>query len=234
MSVDVKSKLASRGYWRLEVRPAAYLARRVPSTPVLQRAIERARVELRGWDFPHLGRSWELPVSRTWIGIETDWSIHVELWRAFLSGQFVYRGGVWNDWLDQHHFRGRDRDWQPGQGMPLVDSLWSITEFYEFAARYSQTEAGDDQMYIAVSFTGMKGRSLFGDHQQRRWFSDYGPAGLDTFAHACQVSRSELISEAPRLALVCAAELFSVFGYEPGEEMLSALQAELLQGRRSH
>lgn len=232
MNTDAKAKLDERGYWRVEVRPTEYVERRVPSTRLLQRAIEKARVELRGWDFPHIGRSWELPESQSWIGVDTDWSVHVEMWRAFLSGQFVYRGGVWSDWMDQHHFPGHGCDWQPKQGIPLVDALWSITEFYEFAARYSQTEAGDESMYVAVSFHGLKGRSLFGDHSRRRWLHEYGPARMDTFEHAHEVSRPELISEAPKLAKTCSAELFSAFGYEPGSELLDSVQAELLQSRR--
>jgi hypothetical protein len=233
MSPDVKAKLAERGYWRVEVRPVDYVERRVPSIRVLQRAIERARVELRGWDFPHLERRWELPASQSYIGMDTDWSVHVEVWRAFLSGQFVYRGGVWTDWVDQHVFGGHGLDWRPKQGMPIVSSLWSITEFYEFAARYSQTEAGDDGMYVAVSFHGLEGRRLFGDHERRVWFDNYGPARLDTFEHARQLSRSELISEAPRLAVTCSAEFFSVFGYEAGPELLDSIQAELLQSRKA-
>lgn len=232
MSGFLKDKLDSRGYWRVEIRPVVYRDRRVPSPRVLQRAIERARVELRGWDFPHIGRSWELPEHQSWIGVETDWSVHVELWRAYVSGQFVYRGGVWTDWLDQHIFGNTGEQWKPKQGMPLVSSLWSITEFYEFAARYSQTEAGDDAMFVGVSFHGMKGRVLFGDHERRRGFHHYGPARMDTFEFPRELSRSELISDAPKIAMACAAELFAAFGYEPGGELLESLQSELLQMRK--
>lgn len=232
MTTSAKSKLEDRGYWRVEVRPSAYLERRVESTQVLQRAIEKARVELRGWDFPHIGRSWDLPESQKWVGVETDWSVHVETWRAFLSGQFIYRGGVWTDWLDQHVFRGSGQDWKPGQGMPLVSSLWSITEFWEFAARYSQTEAGDDRMFVEVSFHGMKGRELFGDHEHRRWFQNYGPARMNSFVFPKEISRAELISDAAKLAVTCATDLFAAFGYEPGRELLESIQSELLRMRR--
>jgi hypothetical protein len=232
MNGSVTSKLEERGYWRVEVRPSAYVERRVLSTQVLQRAIEKARVELRGWDFPHIGRSWDLPESQDWIGVETDWSVHVEVWRAFLSGQFVYRGGVWTDWLDQHVFRGSGPDWKPRQGMPLVSSLWSITEFWEFAARYSQTEAGDDRMFAEVSFQGMKGRELFGDHERRVWFQTYGPARMNSFTFAREVSRAELIADAAKLAVTCAEELFATFGYEPARELLESIQSELLNMRR--
>jgi hypothetical protein len=231
MTVTVTSKLEERGYWRVEVRPLTYLEQRVESTQVLQRAIEKGRVELRGWDFPHIGRSWDLPESQKWVGVETDWSMHVEIWRAYLSGQFVYRGGVWTDWLDQDEFRASGRNWEARQGMPLVSSLWSITEFWEFAARYSQTEAGDDRMFVEVSFHGMKGRELFGDHERRVWFHNYGPARMDSFVFAKELSRAELIADAPKLAVTCATELFAAFGYQPGHELLESIQSELLRAR---
>jgi hypothetical protein len=188
-------------------------------------------VELRGWDFPHVGRSWELPESQDWVGVETDWSNHVEIWRAFRSGQFVFRGGIWTDWLDQHHFGSSGQEWKPGEGMPIVSALWSATEFWEFAARYSQTEAGDDQMYIEVSFSKLRGRVLFGDHEQRAWFRNYGPARMDSFTFAREISRAELISDARRLAVTCAADLFAVFGYEPNLELLVSIQSELFKLR---
>jgi len=232
VSTDIKGKLAQRGYWRVEVRPVQFVERRVESTSVLQRAIEKARVELRGWDFPHVGRSWELPESQKWVGVETDWSAHVEVWRAFLSGQFAYRGGIWTDWLDQHAFRSSGHAWKPGEGMPLVSSLWSITEFWEFAARYSQTEAGDDAMFVEVSFHGLKGRVLFGDDARRVWVRSYGPARMESFTFSRSVSRAELLTNASKIAVHCSEELFSAFGYESGHELINSIQSELLQMHR--
>lgn len=232
MSAPLIEKLASRGYWRVEIRPTDFVDRRVPSTKVLQKAIEKARVEMRGWDFPHIDRSWDLPESQSSIGVDTDWSSHVETWRAFLSGQFVYRGGVWTDWLDQHHFGGGGQKWKPGTGMPIVSSLWSLTEFCEFAARLSQTEAGGDSMFVELSFHGLKGRVLFGDHERRAWFESYGPAKLNDFVFSRTLSRAELISTAAKIAVSCAAELFEAFGWQASTELLDSIQSELLQSKR--
>lgn len=232
MTAPLLQKLESRGYWRVEIRPADFVERRVPSVKVLQKAIEKARVELRGWDFPHIPQTWDIPESQSWTGVETDWSSHVEIWRAFLSGQFVYRGGVWSDWIDQRHFGGGRQNWKPGTGMPIVSSLWSITEFCEFAARFSQTEAGGDAMVLGISFHGLKDRVLFGDHERRVWFEDYGPARLNDFAFTRTLSRAELISTAARVAVSCSAELFELFGWNASSELLNSIQTELFQLKR--
>lgn len=232
MTDDVKAKLAARGFWRVEIRPTHYNERHVGSRRVLQHAIEKARVQFRGWDFPHIPREPGLPESQKWVGAETDWHVHVEIWRAFLSGQFVYRGGVWTDWSDQNLFSPPEEDWRPGRAMPIVSSLWSITEFCEFAARYSQTEAGDDSMYIAIAFHGLKGRRLVGDHERRVWFESYGPAQMQDFDWSRELSRSALIADSSKLAVSCCEELFSAFGYEPAPGILEGIQVELFELRR--
>jgi hypothetical protein len=231
MTSNTRTKLDGRGFWRVEVRPVNFIAQRVSSLRLLQRAMEKSRVAFRGWDFPHIGDSWKLPENQKWIGLETDWRLHVELWRAFVSGQFVYRGGVWTDWLEQDLFPELRMHRQPELGLPIVSSLWSITEFFEFAARFSQTEAGDEGMFVSVSFNRMKGRQLFGDHTRRRWYSNYGPALSDTFTFSREISRSELIADSANLAVQCTNELFLLFGYEPEVGILQAIQAELVELR---
>ena len=232
MTNAIIEKLKQRGYWRVEIRPARFKERNGSSTQILQRSLEKARVELRGWDFPHIGTSWDLPQSQSWVGVETDWGVHVEIWRAFLSGQFVYRGGVWTDWLDQDQFATARTVLNVEKKMPIVATLWSITEFWEFAARYSQTEAGDEAMSIDISFDGLENRVLFGDHERRRWFQQYGPARLNRFTYKRVLSRADLISNAAKLAQTCAAQLFELFGLVMGNELLESLQQELFQSRR--
>lgn len=228
---ELTNKLEARGYWRVEIRPTEFVPARVVNTKLVQQAVEKARVELRGWDFPHIGKSWELPQSQDWVGVEVDWSVHVEVWRAFRSGQFVYRGGIWTDWIDQHHFGALGREWTTGAQLPIVSSLWSITEFLEFAARYSQTAAGGEEMIVELTLNGLEGRFLRGDHERRVWFDSYGPARLDRFSFARELPRTELVVTARQLAVTCTQELFGVFGYDAGTALLEEIQNELLRAR---
>ncbi len=228
----VIEKLEERGYWRVELRPTSFDSTRVANTKRLQLAIEKARVELRGWDFPHIGAGWELPESQDWIGVETDWHSHVEIWRAFRSGQFVYRGGIWTDWLDQSPLQPQRVNWTPGTRLPIISTLWSVTEYLEFAARYSQTEAGADDMFVRLDLSKLRGRHLHGD-DERRWFGEYGPANLRAFSFSRQLGRSQLITEARQLAISCAQELFAAFGFEAGPLLLEDLQQELFRFRNS-
>lgn len=228
MTTSIKDKLEQRGYWRVEIHPTDYKERRFESRKQLQAAVEKARVELRGWDFPHIERNWDLPQSQKWIGIDVDWHVHVEMWRAFLSGQFVYRGGVWVDWLDQDMFGRPHPKWSPRSTLPIVGSIWTLLEFIEFAARWSQTEGGGDQMAVNISFHGLEGRLLYGDHERRAWFHDYGPAKVNDFTFERVVARTELLANAKAQAAVAAQELFDLFGYEAEAGIIASIQDELL------
>jgi hypothetical protein len=225
-------KLEERGYWRVEIRPADYVARRVDNINQLRQQLEACRVQLRGWDFPHLPRDWDVPDSQKSIGLETDWSGHVEVWRAFLSGQFVYRGGVWTDWLDQHFFHTPDPEWPPGSRLPIVDSVWHLTEFFEFAVRWSQSEVAADVINIDISFHGLAGRRLFSGHEQRAWFAAYGPAKAKSFSVQHTVPRTALIAEAKAMAVNASEELFQLFGYAPTAGLIATLQEELFDDSR--
>lgn len=226
MSQTVAKLLETRGYWRFEMRPTEFVEKRIASTAALQRCIEQARVELRGWDFPHIGRTWDLPESQSWVGLEVESGTHVEIWRAFLSGQFVYRGGVWTDWLDRNWVRPTS-DWEPSTRLPIVSSLWSITEFFEFAARFSQTDCGAESSHLTLSFHGLKERRLVGDHDRRVWFEAYGPARMQEFSFSRTMSRVDIVATAREVARAATQELFAVFGYTPHPGLLGSIQDEL-------
>lgn len=227
----ILDKLSERGYWRVELRPVQYQERRVSSLKVLRSAVETSGVELRRWGFPHIDRNWPLPESQVSVGQETNRGVHVEVWKAFLSGQFVYRGGIWTDWLDQDLFGRARTDWVPGQFLPIVSTLWSLSEFFEFAARYAQTPCGADYLHIELTLNGLEGRYLKGDHDRRHWFEDFGPARLKAFSFTRALSRTELISTSSQLALETATELYGLFGWHTGPDFLAPLQEELLTSR---
>lgn len=227
----ILEKLSSRGFWRVEIRPITFQSDRIAGIRDLRELIDRARVELRGWDFPHRPQDWGVPESLDWIGHGIDWSVHVEVWRAYRSGQFVYRGGVWTDWLDQALFGTSGFDVDPGQALPIIDSLWSLTEYYEFAARWAQSQAGEDKMRIEVSFHGLEGRELLGDDRRRHWSGPLGPAKAETFRSFEVVERARLVSEPRKLAVNCASALFEAFGYAPSQGLLESMQEGLFESR---
>jgi hypothetical protein len=216
--------IREKGYWYIDVRPSEYVGDRVPYTslgPILDRTV----VRLRGWDFPHIDRQRDLQRGNTWIGGETDWNWFKEAWRLYRSGQFVYEIGIHEDWAGETFPPHRLPLDVPALG--VGDALFRITETYEFASRLSVTEAGADQMRIAIDVRNAAGRSLYVDDINRMPMDRTRPFSEPIAYSAVTVSRDDLAGRSRSLAIDAAAELFARFGFHPPRVLLEGQQSEL-------
>src|SRR5262249_6008882 len=82
-------------FWTVTFRPEIYLPDRIPSLTECFKLVEKARVQLRGWDFPHLSnRETDRGHGSTWIGSWAAFMGSIEYWRLFQSGQFIHYSAV--------------------------------------------------------------------------------------------------------------------------------------------
>ena len=76
-------------HWRVNYRPAAYVAKRLPRLSDCLEVLQKTRVRLRGWDFPHLPSGEpQLIYGDSWIAGWSDFKGHLEYWRFYQSTQF--------------------------------------------------------------------------------------------------------------------------------------------------
>lgn len=218
-------KIRTRGYWRFVLRPADFDPERVAYAE-LEHLLRRAAVSLRGWDFPHFNRE-GLVRGQDFVGSETDWDHHVESWRFYQSGQLVFLGGMKLDWADQSSWGAPE--WIPTDHplLGVVESLWTLTEAFELAARLSTTKAGSDSLVIEVEAGCLKGRELFVDDQRRGALLHSHIATLDTFTKQHELDRDELLADVDGAARAAARDLFARFGWSAPDESLQSGQAEL-------
>lgn len=224
---DLLKKIQSRGHWRVNIRPTVFKKDRIPEISKLFPVVERCSVSLRGWDFPHIDRRNQPHIDLDWVGQEIDWEHHLELWRVYQSGQFVHVGGLWNDWRDRSELWPAEQGWKAGAVLHVLDTTWRFIEIFEFAARLSQTECGDDRMVIAVTVSGLDGRMLLLDSSRRVPFLGEYKAQIEALPYEVEVSRADLIAAPREHALEPTKRLFERFGWTVGPEMLRSLQAEL-------
>lgn len=52
--------------------------------------MEKCRIRLRGWDYPHVDRSDSRENGANWIASGVAWGRYNEYWKLFQSGQFVH------------------------------------------------------------------------------------------------------------------------------------------------
>lgn len=194
--------------------------------PILRRCV----VQLRGWDFPHFGDRDPIVWRMKSIAGKTEWQYYREVWRFYRSGQFSYLGGIHEDWIDQVEFPR----WGPpanlrerGSLLGVGDTLFRMTEIFEFASRLAVTPAGGDAIHIKVEVHNLKDRMLWVDNPNRFPMERDYRADVETYVSEDQFAAAQLAAEARTLAAQWALELFRRFGFSPPLSMLLDQQKEL-------
>ena len=191
--------------------------------------LRKASVTLRGWDFPHLDPNKDPDIDTDWIGQADEWEHHLSVWRFYQSGQFMYVGGMPIDWRDQSSIWPASKDWAAGSLLGVGDAIFCFTEFFEFAARLSQTEAGDDPMQVDITVGNLKGRRLYVDSNNRAPFFHFREASIGKFPYSVQLPRAELLATSRHLALVAANELFKRFRWDTTIAQLRDWQDQMIR-----
>lgn len=220
-------KIQSRGYWRVVIRPSQFIEKRIENISSLQDILRKNAVQLRGWDFPHVDIRNNIHIDIDRIGQEFEWDIFLEVWRLYQSGQFVDYTGLVMDWSDQSE-RGLNESYsETKRRLNVVDVIFRFTEIFEFAARLSLSEAGEENMRIEVTLDGLSERILWMNAANRFPFITTYIASIDKIPYEINLPRVKLVSEPRELALRPAIELFRRFGWDPNLELLREMQAEL-------
>ncbi len=224
--IELLNKIRSRGHWKVVIRPMTFVETRISSIASLRPIIEQTSVQLRGWDFPHIDPEAQIEIHESWIQQASEWFEFLEIWRLYQSGQFVDIVAIPSDWYDQSSHG--PRDWQVGTRLLIGDSLFTLTEIFEFASRLALTEAGDDPVYIDITLAGLTGRELFvGDPGRMPLISGRYKTEMSEFKRKLETPRSELLASARDLALTEALELFSHFGWNTTRDHLREWQDQL-------
>ncbi len=229
----ILTKIRTRGFWEVGIRPEPYAAARIPRINDLRPYVARAEVALRGWNFPQLRIEDPLHIDTNWIGQASEWGEFLELWRFYQSGQFVHISGLHNDWQDQAAFSdGAPPNWAPGAGIPVGQTIYRYTEIFQFASRLASSDAyaGAKKISISILLSGLEKRRIYSDDPGRRLFGPY-IASLPEYMQSWSLSREELIAQANNLALAASTELFRRFNWEPAQPPLQEIQERLLSRR---
>ena len=212
---DIIKKIKSAGHFDVSIAPATFVAKRVPNVLELAPLVEKCQVQLRGWDFPHINsREAIVPDRPDSVSQETDWGHHLEAWRIFQSGQFTDLRALHTDWFAQYPGGAPKAvaHIESGEILFVEHALFAFAELFEFAARLSNTVAGDERMTIDVSVVGLANRRLAIADPMRMDFMGNPRARIAAFPQSFSVSRAELRSDTEKLAVGASQALFGMFG----------------------
>jgi hypothetical protein len=219
---DLVERIKSRGYWHVLVRPKSFVERRVDRLGQLEAAMEQAHVQLRGWDYPHVGRGRDVDIERggDWVGQDTDWEHKLEVWRLYLSGQFVHYFAISYDWRDRSALWPPDSNWARGARLHISEAVGSVTEMLVFASRLAATDVGDEQMDVAIRLHGLRGRRLEADPTWLDLSFPERKADVDDFHWKRSLSRTELVAKHREIAVDVTAGLFELFHWDVGADIV--------------
>lgn len=226
-STDLLRKIQTRGHWRTLIKPSSFVPDRIAIDKLLP-ALEQARVELRGWDYPHVDPA-AIRTHLDFIEQSTDWEHHKELFRFYQSGQFVHYRGFHEDWRDESSLLWPpDTNWAHGARLGMGAMIYHFTEVFEFAARLAgNEEAGDEVMSVSVEVHRIRGRHFYVDHERRFDALYERKPDMDTFPYSVTASRGELLADARGLAFKGLQEFFKRVPSGPSPAILKSWQDEV-------
>jgi hypothetical protein len=222
------SKIKSRGYWRVIIRPTVFIEKKVNEIPSLLSLIDDNQVKIRGWSFPYVNYREQPHIDLDWIGQEFDREHHKSIWRLYQSGQFLHIKALALDWRDESTFWPAGEGWEPGNLLSAGDTIATLTEIFEFAARLSMSDAGSKKMHIKIVIGNLQDRFLYIDSSQNKWpFDRTYQISIDEFPYVKEVESSELITNSKEMAINVAKDLFQRFHWNIQDiEVLRSWQQE--------
>ncbi|HEX6083426.1 MAG TPA: hypothetical protein VF266_02810 [Thermoanaerobaculia bacterium] len=224
-------------HWRVNYRPSAYVAGKVPTLDECWEILQRTTVRLGGWPFPRIPvRDSDRDYGDGWIAGWSNSSSRVEYWRFYQSTQFLYLGNPREvaDPQQMSELRSAmtsntdspsDLESVPGF-LSITNSVETITKFFEFAARLAQARVYVDPITIDISIKGIAGFMLAAE--SKWWWTDY-VARQAEFRYEKTIAPAELVAAAAEHAIQCAVWLFGRFGWaKPNVDAIRTDQQKLL------
>lgn len=223
-------------HWRVNFRPSTYVPNRLVTLSECLEVLQKARVRLRGWDFPHIPNPRDVGYGDTWVAGSSDFMGHLEYWRFYQSTQFLYLGSVrevtereWNDRIRESLiWRTRaagDVDAPPGV-LSITEAIHNVTEYFELASRLAQARIYEDPVTISVAIKDVAGFMLVAPG--RRWPGEY-VTRESQLSYSKTFGPAELVASSADHALTCALSLFERFGWlKPNVDLIRTDQQKLL------
>lgn len=224
------TRIREHGYWRVVIRPARFAPEHIPDLDALYNLVESRAVRFHGWEYPRVGRATTIRGGNDCVEQAVEQGHHHEYWRFYQSGQLIDYIGLAEDWNVASVRWGATALPHAEKSLPLYDTLYRLTEVFEFAARLalSETYAPGEGMRVELLLTSLLDRQLYNDAHPHRYIrlGDTRPATLDRFHRVLDLSPVILIADARDLARREAGRLFSHFHWVPAPGLLRSMQEE--------
>jgi hypothetical protein len=226
-------------HWRVNFRPDDYNEELIPTLKKCYEIIEKNKLSLRGWDYPHLSNfNTERGTGNSWVASWYDFMHHLEYWRLYQSGQFLHLFSVGEatrvEWREQlrsqmGNFALQDIDWEKVPGfISILNFIYRMTEIFEFASRLCQAEVYKGLITIDIKLKGIKGFVLSAEWIWRNYYA----ATENEIGSSWSYESDILVAESADQALKAIAWFFERFNWlSPPIDVFRQDQDNFLKGR---
>jgi hypothetical protein len=214
------------GHWEIDFSVVPYLRERVPNLAAISQLLSASQITLRGRSLPHLDARQTSNFARgvqSYMGNESV-SGHLEGYRAYQSGVFVWRSVYWEDTVPSM---------QTGEkALSFVGVILDITEYFLFAKRYYEKLAPDATVSLTIRLTQTQDRVL-------KSYNDRD--GMLFGRYVCRESQIEVLTECTVAELIASYDelarkairrVYELFNWnDSSEEMIRGWQERLVNRR---
>jgi len=234
MSIEqLISKIKSKGYWRVEIRPTIFEKLLIPTFSKAQEIVQSCTVLWRGWDYPH----WNANTVRNmsdWVESWEDWKHEIEYWRFYRSGQFIHIFAAHEDYMNVESMLPKRYPPRPPRDgyISFVSTTYQVTEILEFAARLANKDILHPSAFISIGLYNMKDHALASFNGSRHLHDGYVYTIDDPIVIEREIPQQELIANPDNFALDFIIEIFERFNWNnPPRQILSEDQKRLRERR---
>jgi hypothetical protein len=229
MNNELITKIKTRGYWFVRIRPLDFAENRINSLAECKKLIQEAVVLLRGWDYPHIDVGGIISGS-DWVESFSDWDLYLEYWRFYKSAQFAHFFSCREDLQNQDDLRRRiyysSEDTE--SFLSIISTLYSVTEIFEFSSRLAQNHLFDKGLNISIDLHKMNNRQLFFYDISRAMLNPY-ICRVENFNVEGNYTFEDITIHSAELALQTTIHIFERFNMDsPPQKLLKEEQQKFL------
>jgi hypothetical protein len=243
MMSDFKSTLKdikSHGYWVFHLDPVRPKQNFDNNHPQLQNFVQEYRIKLRGWDFPHVPtNNNDRHAINNIDGGVAAWvnaDMFKEVWRLFFDGEFIQYSGLNEDWYHTDQWVARQAPYnkiEPNTVIDIIDILYKLTEFFEFAKILAIKDFYNGDVKIKVELRNVINRQLvLLDPSRVPLHGDYTSAVDTILAFDETVSAKDLRIDSSKYALKAAMKTYHLFQWNhASSDQLASDQQKFIERR---
>lgn len=239
MIKELLEKIQSYGYWKVIIRPNKHDENLISTINECKELIENNKLDLRGWDYPHIDSSGIKVASDNSIHSYCDWpdGPMYEYWRFYQTGQFVHYFSMRED-LRMSDLKKKQFQDEFGNKiekfLSIISTLYSVTEIYKFASQLFLGNEKVEGVEIIIELHGVDNRMLtfwdsFGRYLSRPYICEF-PDGVLSVSKI--ITRDILSDNYEDLALDATIEIFNKFNWtNVSKQVFKEDQKKLLERR---